>query len=780
MPHAPQNMAPPIAPLPEKNEADAMGVVSRRSTEARIYEEHRGALRARRQRDLISEKLRLHYDGSGDLQWADIYFGERVEIPRDVSEFRKTENILRIVVDNAVAYHTTMPLRYYVESTPDRRAKEQATIDMLWANNLAQVQDFNGLFSEALYEAMYSGFCPVHAYWRDDAMQDWYEPVEPGASQPDPEQMAADLIEMGIDPSQMEPAQMEEILMEAGTEQGQEGGLFTGMIDCFVGNPLGTTYNRGATRNSVQWCTYERLLSADRVREHFAHMPGVAGIEGTTRIPTASLFQRVARDWMLAGLGAHGDPTIQYRRGTDDAEELIIVLCREEAPAPENDHMGRLQMVALPGAVDVRKGGEKASSAVLLTDQPLPGGDWSWTNFYSHHRGGDILGKPWMEDLDQIQVDLNIALSKRWEITIKMSEAPIVAPAGAITEDMADIGGYNLMEIEPSLGGWRPRVMEWPQSILEALKNEVAEKRSALYTLGGYQAASRGEAPGSRMSGKAIVTLQIADNSIHGPVNMRFRRAACDFTRRCYSQMKAYGNVPWLMEVAGDENSHLVESYIGSAELSDKAPQFQLVNSFGATPEVHAQELLELVGMRGADGQPVLRTDEFRRQYPRGMIFDDAGNPDAVRRRHAHVVAIAILDTTRDLREQSGFDEEDPTHPWIQQAATMVFQKIETLYPRQRDDDLEAHLSRLSEITQDDSIDPIARRAAAFRQELYYEWQASMAQASAPVEEGAAGAQGGGGGAPARSDMDPRRIAAEAAGGGGGAGTTLQDVGAQG
>ncbi len=487
-----------MSPLPEQNQVDKLGVVSKRSTASRIYEEHRGALRARRQHDLISEKLHLHIDGSGDLQWADIYFGERVEIPRDVSEFRKTENILRIVVDNAVAYHTTMPLRYFVESTTDRRAKEQATIDMLWANNLAQVQDLNALFAEALYMAMPAGFCPVHGYWRDDAMQDWYEPIEPG---PGAEDMQGD--------EEMEPG-------DEGMQGGEElqDGLFPGMIDCFVGNPLGTTYNRGATRGSVQWCTYERLLSADRVRAHFGHLPGVAGLQGTTRIPTASLFQRVARDWMLAGLGAHGDPTVQYRRGTDDAEELIIVLCREEAPAPENDHMGRLQMVALPGAVDVRKGGEKASSTVMLADQPLPGADWSWTNFYSHHRGADILGKPWVEDLDQIQVDLNIALSKRWEQVLKMSEAPIVTPAGAIQEDMADIGGYNLMELEPSLGAWRPRVMEWPQSILEALKNEVAEKRSALYTLGGYQAASRGEAPGSRMAYRAIVALQQADNSI--------------------------------------------------------------------------------------------------------------------------------------------------------------------------------------------------------------------------------------------------------------------------
>ncbi len=738
-----------LSPLPEKNEADALGVVSGPSQASRIYEMHRGALQARQGRDLISEKLLLHIDGAGDLQWADIYFGERVAIPHDVSEFRKTENILRIIVDNAVAYHTTMPLRYFAESTPDRQAKEQAGIDTLWINYLAQVQDFNSLFAEAMYMAMPMGFCPVHGYWRDDVAQDWYEPIKPGADEnPDP----------------MAPP-----------------GFSTGMIDCFVGNPFGTTYNRGATRSSVQWCTYERLLSAERVREQFGHIPGMANIEGTTRIPTASLFQRIARDWMLAGLGAHGDPTIQYRRGSEDDEELLIVLCREEAPAPQNDMQGRLEMVALPGAVDVRKGGEKSSSAVMMVDQPLPGGDWSWTNFYSHHRGGDILGKPWVEDLDQIQIDLNIALSKRWETTLKMAEAPIVTPAGAINEDMAEIGGYNMIEVEPSLGAWRPRVMEWPQQILVALSSEVADKRSALYTLGGYQASSRGEAPGSRMAAKAIIALQQADNTIHGPVNMRFRRAACDFARRCFSQMKAYGDAPWLAQITGDEHAHLTDPYIDKTRLSDVAPQYKLVNSFGSTPEAHAQEILELVQLRGADGQPFLRTDEARRQYPRSMVFDDAGNPNAVRRRRAKVVATAIHEEAKDFREQTGFTETDLQHPWMQQAVQTVFQQIEIKYQRYRDDDLDAHIATLTEITQDESADPIARAVAVARQNLYYEWQAQMAMASAPLMEGEAPAGGGGRGAPAqRSGMDPRQIAAEMGGRGGGSGTTLQDVGAQG
>jgi hypothetical protein len=726
MPHAlteaPQNIMSPNAGM---NEADALGVVTRRSLASSIYDAHRAALQARRSRDLISEKLFLHIDGSGDFQWADIFFGERVEIPRDISEWRKTENLLRIVVDNAVAHHTTTPLHYFVESTPDRAAREQATIDMLWANNLASEQDFNALFAEALYLAMPAGFCPVHAYWRDDVDQSHYEPVQNG---PD----------LTIPPDQL-PA---------------------GMIDCFVGNPFGTTYNRGATRSSVQWCTYERLLSADRVREHFGHIPGVMGLEGTQRIAGASMFQRIAKDWALQGLAAHGDPTIRHRRHTEGDEELIMVLCREEAPGPHNQMEGRLQMVALPGSVDVRGGGERSAAAVMLADQPLPGADFSWTNVYSHHRSNDVLGKPWVEDLDQAQIDLNIALSKRWEHVVKQAEAPIVTPGGAIEEDMGDFGGYGLMELDPTLGTWRPRVMEWPQAVLTALDKEVADKRSAIYTIGGYQAASRGESLGSRTPYRAILALQQADNSIHGPVNQRFQRAATDFMRRCHSQFRMYGDVPVLIQALGDEYAHNASEYIDKTKVSNVAPRYKLVNSFGSSPELHGQEIIELVQLRGADGIPFLTTAEARKQYPNSMLFDSSDSAAIVKKRRARTIASKIRELVWEFREQNGFMETDPTNPMMPQAAYQIFQQIEAYYPRRREDDLEAHVDAYSAITQDETEDPLVRSVTEIRLNLYYEWQMAMAQQSmAPAEGGAAQA------ASSDTRSDGRQVAAEMAGG---------------
>jgi hypothetical protein len=656
---------------------------------------HSAGLAARRERDLLSEKLLLHVDGSGDLQWADIYQGQKVEIPRLVSEFRKTENLLRLVVDNAVAHHTTMPLRYLAESTPDRRSRERAIVDMLWMNHLADQQDLNGLFADALYMAMPTGFCPVHRYWREGSV-DAYEPIPSGGSS-------------------------------------QLVGPRPGMIDCWVGNPFDTVFDLGAKRGSAYWCSYGRVLPAAMVRTAFAHIPGADKLEGSARIPSAAVFQRIASSWKMSGLGVHGSPVIQARRNQEGEEELILVLCHEMLPGVDPAWPdGCLRIVAVPGEADLRRGQGQASNALLLAEQPLPAGDFSWTNVYSHHRGEDIHGKPWVEDIDQLQVDLNIALSKRWEFLNRGMDAPIVAPGGAISDDMMDLGGYNLMEVEPSLASWRPRTIEWPAYILQGLDKEVEDKRRAIYTGGGYQASSRGEAPGSRMAYRAIVALQQADNTIHGPVNLRFRRAACDFALGCWKQMKAYGSVPWLIGIAGDEYAHLIDGYVDNSKLSDAAPKFKLVNAFGPSPELRAQEILELMQTRGGDGEPFLTTENARRLYPNPMMFSDEAHPKAVQKRRAKAVAAQILHLTAQFREQTGFDVQDIANPWTQQAAMQVFAQVEQQFPRLRDDDLMAHLAALSEITQDESADAVARLAAQQRQELYFLWQSAMAGQMAP------------------------------------------------
>jgi hypothetical protein len=689
---------------------------------------HKAGLTARRERDLISEMLLLHIDGAGDAQWAAIFEGQRIAIPRLISDFRKTENCLRLIVDNAVAHHTTMPLRYFADSTPDRKSRDRALVDMLWMNYLADAQDLNGVFADALYMAMPAGFCPVHRYWRDDASGD-YEDVPDGTATPHP-----------------------------------------GSIDCWVGNPFDTVFDVGAKRGSAYACSYGRVLPAAMVRKHFANVPEAAGLEGSTRMPSASVFQRIARQWKMDGLGVHGSPVLNQRAGQDGSEELLLLLCRETLPGVLTDYPnGRLQIVGVPGTVDLLRGQTGSGHVVPLADQALPAKDFSFSLFYSHHRADDILGKPWVEDCDQQQVDLNIALSKKWEFLNRAMESPIVAPGGAIHEDMGDLGGYNIMEIEPSLASWRPRAIEWPAYILQGLEREADEKRRAIFTGGGYQASSRGEAPGSRMAYRAIVALQQADNTVHGPVNQRFRRSACDFAVGCWRQMKTYGNVPWLIRIVGDEYGHLVDPYIDNTKLSDQPPSFKLVNAFGPSPELRAQEVLELCQTMGADKQPFLSTEEARRAYPNPMIFGDESYPKAVQKRRAKAITNAILHLTAQFREQNNFHETSIAHPWVQRAALLVFGQVETQYPRLRDDDLKAHLDALSELTQDETADAIARLAAQKRQDLMYQWQAMQAAQAMPQQGAPAGPQG----PPQQTSIAPAAVAAQMQGAGGGPGAVM-------
>lgn len=722
-----------VAPQPERNQVDALGQRSKQELARQVVGAHRSGLAQRRDRDLLSEKLLLHIDGSGDFQWADIYDGQRVEIPRLVSEFRKSENLLRLVVDNAVAHHTTMPLRYHADSTPDRRARNKAIIDTLWMNHVAYQQDLNGLFADALYLAMPAGFCPIHAYWRDAVEDRGYDPTAPSG--------------------------------------GAEANLFKdtipGSLDCWVGNPFDTVFGAGAKRGSAYWASYGRVLPASMVRAAFAHIPEAAGLEGSTRLPSAALFQRIAQTWKMAGLGVHGSPVLTGHVAEESGDELILMLCRETLPGVDVKWPdGRLTVVAVPGQVDLRRGEGKGSTAILLADQPLPARDFSWSVVYSHQRAEDIYGKPWIEDIDQLQVDLNIALSKRWELLNKMMEAPIVAPGGAIAEDMAELGGYSIMEIEPSLAAWRPRVMEWPSAIIAGLDREVADKRQAIYTGGGYQASSRGEAPGSRMAYRAIVALQQADSSIHGPVNVRFQRSACDFAVRCWKQMKQYGDVPWLIKIAGDEYAHLIDPYVDNTKLSDDPPTFKLVNAFGPSPELRAQEILQLMGTKGADGEPFLTTEAARRLYPNVLLPGDESHPKAVQKRRARAIAAAFTHLATEFRETTGLTETSIAHPWVQQAALQLFSEMELRFPRLRDDDLQAHLDSLSELTQDETADPIARLAARQRQDMYYQWQGMMAGQPQQGQPGMGGPAGPGAamGPGQPSGLDPRAVMAQMGG----------------
>ncbi len=714
------SLDPVISPMPGANQQDALGIVSRASIAQEVWKQHLSALRARRQRDLISERLLLHCDGSGDNQWADLYGGQRVEIPSFVSEYRKTENVLGLIVENAVAHHTSQRFRFGTEFSADWRSREVAIVDTLFANYLSDVQRLNAKVADALYMAMSTGFCALHGYWTEDATYSWTDPISGAvATLPGP-----------------------------------------GMLDIWVGNPFDTVFDQAATKDSVRWCSYGRLLSADAVRKAFAHVPEAQGLQGSTKTPSADTFNRIGRKWRVGLLGLHGSPYMMERR---DGEELLTVVCRETAPGVLTDWpQGRLTVIAVTGFNDPQRD-LAGGTPVLLADQPLPAGRFSWKNIYSDARGNDIHGKPWVENKDQLQVDLNICLSEHWRLMIRQSEAPLITPGGAIGEDMADFGGYSILEVEPSLANWRPGVLEYPYGIVQSYEKRAQELRAQLFELGGFHAASRGESLGSRTAYRTVVALQQADSSIHGPMNERLQDSVLRFMGEvAHPNFVAFGVVPWDMSAfMGDQYQHLVDPYIDNTRVSQNPPRYKLVNSWGS-PEVRTQELLDYLSLKGADGEVVLPTAEFRKMLPNPLIFGDRIDAKIAKQRRAATIGAAFRHQATLYREQTGLQETAMSHPWVQQAGMLVFQQMEVMYERMQDDDLEMNIAAMSEITQDEMADAIARVAAKQRLGMLYQWQMQMAMQGQPQPQMGAQPQQG---TPAPQErpggQNPRGVAVE-------------------
>lgn len=698
-----------VTPAPAANEADAMGQRSAQELARSVFQDHRNGLTSRRKRDLTSEKYLIHIDGEGDAQWADIYNGSRVAIPRQLNEFRVTENLLRPIVDNTVAYHCGMPLRFAVDHRQDRESRERARVDAALANHLATTQRWNALGAEAKYLAMAFGFCPIHAYWRDDQSFDPYEPMYAS-----PEQM----------------------------QGGQMMAPRKGIIDSWVGNPADTVFNPGARRGSVRWASYGRVLPAEMVRRAFPH---IKGLEGSDKLPSASVFQRIARRWEVAGLGVHGSAVLSGGKG---GEELIAIVCREDMDT------GRLSCIALPGTAEPNDS-QSGSNAILLADQPLPGGRFSFVPIYSHHRFDDALGKPFAGDLDDLQVQLNIALSDRREIRERMKRAPIFAN-GEITDDELTYDGYSIITTSGQAGG--ARVMSIGMEAVQVVNAEIAELREAIYRTGGWQAASRGESDAGDPMGK-VALLQQADDTIHGPTNQAYRQAFADFAQLNWCLAREYMDVPWILDQAGSEYEDIAEDYVDRTKLSEQPPSYKVVSGFGATPELKARQLLAYVQTKGADNEPLLPTAQARAQWPDQSMFENKDDPALMQRRRAKVIANRIRQAVREAMKQQPDPAmlqmqaeqsaamgmpyigppvmQDPlsmSDPGVQAVATQLFPEIQTRFPPLPDDDPNAHIAELSGITQDETEDGVARLVASWRQQGYMQQMQAAAMAQQQMQ----------------------------------------------
>lgn len=683
-------------PSQQDNHAD-MGAINPQKLAQEIADFHKNGLERKQFHDLTAEKYLIHIDGEGDNQWADIYNGERIQIPHNLSGIpRAQNNLLRPIVDNMVAYHSTLPFRFVVDARPDREARESAAIDQAFANYMASLTNLNSLFAEALYMAAAYGHCPVHAFWRDDPRFDAYQPVHA----------------LGM--------------------QGPQRGT----IDCFVGDPFDTVYATGSKRGQVERLSYGRVVGAHGVRQAFPHIPN---LEGSTKLNSASRFQRTVRKWLQAGSSVHG--TAAQMDG-QDGEELIALIYREIAPGVDINHpLGRLSIIALNGSASTDSadasggGGHSYGNAVLLHDGPLPGGVFSCVQVYATNRFDDVMGKPFVADLDEDQVQLNQLETLVNEFVRRSVRAPLIT-SGVIADDSAAYLDDGEIEIDPG-SQFIPSYLELPYRHIPLLENKIRRLEEGLFRKGGWQAASRGESRSGDAAAK-VVALARADDTIHGPTNQAFKRAAEQFMGVCWRLMKEYGDVPWMIDVAGDEIAHLLKPYIDRGQLSEQPPMYRLTSGFGATQETKAQQLMQLWNMYDPlTGERAISTKQFKKQFPDRSLWPDELDPEEMRERRAKVINQGIREAAAELRKTYQLDPaqvNSMSDPMVLQAATMVWQFIDKEYPVMMDDDIEANLEALSTITQDESEDSVVRRVAMLRQDQFFRWLSGKQEATAEAE----------------------------------------------
>jgi len=728
IPLQPGQQVPPGLPSQARDQSDVMGEVELQRLAKRTHEFHKKGLESMRLRHLTAEKYMIHVDGEGQAQWYDIWDGTRIKIMPVLNGFSPTQdNQLRPILDNFIAHLTTQPYRFVVTPKPDRKSRQCAIIDQAIINADCRSQKWNYLTAQAKAIAAVLGFCPVHSMWREDQGDDLFEAAWPGQ--------------------------------------------VPGHIDSFVGNAFDFVQNAGATRGSAHRRTWGRTLPASLVRAAF----GRPDLEGTDKMPSASSFQRAIRKWIRQGGIRHGHS--EFLSSTEH-EEMIALIYDETLAGYDPDYPdGSLCITALQGVATTRP--EEARHAIgsptHLWSGPLPGGVFSAVLMYSHHRFDDWTGKPYVGDIDDDQVELNqrLAILKDY---MRRASKPELGASGGVNVDTIGPEGDTFFEVEQLVGGGSGADLQWlqfPNAHVAPLLEEIRGIYERMYRKAGWQAASRGEQ--TQGSGKAIIALQQADDSIMGPISQRTSEELEDLARLNWRLRKAFMTTPTVLEGIGSELGHLIEPYVDSTMMSDSPPQYQLVSKFGTSTEAIAQQLLNLIGVADLAGEPVLTTRQFKKQWPDQSLYHEVDDPRDVRERRPRVVNEMIRQSAEKHAEQlvqqmsqqpgfidpaSGQPKWQPSmsDPFTQQLGLIVEMEVAQQEDVLMDDDMALNIETLSIITQDPTEHPVARRAAERRQMRYMMWlagQQQQAQAQQAQQVGAETqakeqAKGGAPGAPAR------------------------------
>lgn len=717
-PNSPLGMQPkvqePSTRLPDPSESRLFGVMGMSRDEAdriakSIAEAHKRGKEARLLRDLTAEKYLINIDGEGDGQWAELFGGREVRVPPNPGGgLRLSMNLLKPVCNNVIAHHTAQLFQVNALSRKDRASRDQARINTLLANDVLRRQHVNVIVGDAQTLALPYGSCPVHFQWRHDTASDPYEPVYTS-----PEQVA----------------------------------LLPGKIDVWTGSPWGTVYNPGAKRHSIHWVSYERTLPAALVRMAFdGAVPWLSELEGDDKMPSASVVQRILRNWTYDGWDTHGTAVV-HGQGSD---ELVALVCQELLPGLDPNYPdGWLRVVALSGKSQAPgRGGSGIGKPMLLHDGPLPGKVLSLEVFYADQRGDDVLGRPWVTDMVVAQKAINQYITLEAEFIRRFSRPPFKMISGTLEDDSILTADDALLEVTDPNGFDGANFLYPPVGGAGIYSGPIDRWTNYLYTAAGWQSASRGESKSGDPTSKVALLAQM-DDTIHAPIQQGIRRSIVRLCQGFHAIARQYMDIPWVVSVTGDDMSYLAEPFIHKDQLSPEPPDYEVVSGYGATPEQQTQKLLQYATMRGADGQPFLSTEEFWRMNP-DQVRRPTIETTAIRENRVQAINYDIQTVVRAIRQvltqQASMMPPQAVQMAEQQLQQAAFQKIMERWPIMRDDNPQMHIEGLGELTQDHDLDPMVGRVASMRMDMYYQWmqmmQAQMMPAAQPVQALPAGPQG--------------------------------------
>lgn len=646
-----------------------------------VAETFRVGKEMKRETDLMRELLLVHLDGTGDGQYATLINGY-ISVPANPGEKLRVQwNLLKPITENMVRHHTSIPFRCQVDSPPDRRARDKARVAQAYGNHVIQTQRLNQVWSEALWSGAPYGHGIVHVNWRYDLAADLYTP-----------------------------------LWVSGEDAQKYGeSMRPGYADFYCGDPWNTVYNAGATRNSVHRITYARSFPTALLKNRFGHIPGVQALAGRTDLPSASRYQRAVRRAMVSGMGVHGSTAVT---AGFKAEEITILICDEMAPGMDPQWpRGRLTLVALSGVADVEEN-PQAGTPVLLHQGPLPGGRFGVVRVYPGGSFDDVLGSPWLSDLDDLQVGLNQLATLRRERIRRFARTQMLAQSGSLEDD-------SLLTVDDAIlyyTGNRPEFLTPPTAEVGLVDNDIRDTMETMFRVGGWQAASRGEGKAGDAAAK-VVALAKADDSIFSTANLGVQMSVCDGLQIAHGLARRYMTVPQMLKVTGEDLIYLAEPWVRSDDLADEPPAYLLTQG-SASPDAKLQQLLNLVSAKGADGVPLMTTEEFHRNNPDPSLRPQTSEVRRIKRSRPFMVNAAIVRAVETFEEQMGGQQINPQQEAM--LAQAIHQQIGQQFRLEQGDDPQANIDALDELILDETASGLAREVARQRRALYAQWQAQL------------------------------------------------------